>query len=130
MHGSPQWHVYRELPAFPDGAPAAAAVGTAAPGRPRSGARARSRPSSSGGSGAVDGGSAVGSSSGGSLVLPSDDEIGRYAEAGAAAAPPATQQQTASGLSVVSGEEAGAILDWKGEPMKINPGDKIPFKFL
>lgn len=22
------------------------------------------------------------------------------------------------------------VLDWKGEPMKISPGDKLPFKFL
>lgn len=21
------------------------------------------------------------------------------------------------------------VLDWKGEPMKIRPGDKLPFKF-
>lgn len=51
--------------------------------------------------------------------------------AGAAPALPSTAQQTASGLSVVSGEEeAQEVLDWKGEPMKINPGDKLPFKFL
>jgi hypothetical protein len=25
---------------------------------------------------------------------------------------------------------AELLLDWKGEPMKINPGDKLPFKFL
>lgn len=25
--------------------------------------------------------------------------------------------------------EANVMLDWKGEPMKINPGDKLPFNF-
>jgi hypothetical protein len=41
---------------------------------------------------------------------------------------PTTSKTTESGLSVVqSEEEADAILDWKGEPMKINPGDKMPF---
>jgi hypothetical protein len=25
---------------------------------------------------------------------------------------------------------ADVILDWKGDPMKINPGDQLPFKFL
>mmetsp|Transcript_14526 Transcript_14526/g.31606 ORF Transcript_14526/g.31606 Transcript_14526/m.31606 type:complete len:240 (+) Transcript_14526:59-778(+) len=37
----------------------------------------------------------------------------------------------ASGLTVIDSEAAAeAVLDWKGEPMKINPGDKLPFKFL
>lgn len=26
--------------------------------------------------------------------------------------------------------EPGVQLDWKGEPIKFNPGDKLPFKFL
>lgn len=30
-------------------------------------------------------------------------------------------------LSVNSEEDAKVILDWKGDPMKINPGDKLPF---
>jgi hypothetical protein len=27
-------------------------------------------------------------------------------------------------------DDAEVILDWKGEPMKINPKDKLPFRFL
>lgn len=27
-------------------------------------------------------------------------------------------------------DTAGLPLDWKGDPMHINPGDKLPFKFL
>ena len=65
-------------------------------------------------------------------MVPSMEEVGKYAtEADFPAALPATQQQTASGLSVVSSEEeAEAVLDWKGDPMSVNPGDKMPFKFL
>ncbi|KAL4422820.1 hypothetical protein ABPG75_009017 [Micractinium tetrahymenae] len=126
VHGSPQWHVYRTLPAFPEGG-AAGAAGTAgmagsAAARAVGGAArtpaAAAAPSSSS------------SSSSGSLVMPSEEELGKYA-ADAAVALPSTAQQTASGLSVVSGEEeAQVVLDWKGEPMKIKPGDKLPFKFL
>lgn len=37
---------------------------------------------------------------------------------------------TPSGLSVVTDEDdVETILDWKGDPMKIRPGDKLPFKF-
>ncbi|KAI3430519.1 hypothetical protein D9Q98_005112 [Chlorella vulgaris] len=106
VHGSPQWHVYRCLPAFPaadPGAAAAAAAGT------------------------------VGSSSSSSLLqMPSEAELLKYADrAGLPPAAPSTQQQTASGLSVVSGDdETQEVLDWKGDPMKINPGDKLPFKFF
>ena len=101
MHGSPAWEVYRTCDvAGWLGAPAAGAAAA----------------SSSSGSG------------GGSLLAASAEELGRY---GAGARPPATAQVTASGLSVVgSPEEADTILDWKGDPMTINPGDKLPFKFL
>jgi len=27
-------------------------------------------------------------------------------------------------------QSAEVLLDWKGEPMHLNPGDKLPFKFL
>ncbi|KAG1665774.1 hypothetical protein FOA52_002869 [Chlamydomonas sp. UWO 241] len=41
---------------------------------------------------------------------------------------------TGSGGLLPVGEDAaaggGIMLDWKGEPMKLNPGDKLPFKFL
>jgi hypothetical protein len=62
-----------------------------------------------------------------SLALASADDVERYATGGAL--PPATSE-TASGLAVVSGAEAaGVVLDWKGDPMKINPGDRMPFRF-
>lgn len=47
----------------------------------------------------------------------------------------------AAGIAVVEGEKDAAavleeadkggevVLDWKGDPMTINPGDKFPFKF-
>lgn len=60
------------------------------------------------------------------LVLASDDDVGKY---GGPPAPPSTAQTTSSGLSVVSGaDEAAQVLDWKGDPMTINPGDKMPFR--
>ncbi|PRW33051.1 hypothetical protein C2E21_8037 [Chlorella sorokiniana] len=117
VHGSPQWHVYRCLPAFPDGTPAASGS-AAALGSRGSGSAPRGRP----------GTAAAASSSGGSLVMPSDEELGKYAEPADGAAPlPSTKQQTASGLSIVSGDdEVQTVLDWKGEPMQVRPGDKLP----
>jgi hypothetical protein len=35
-----------------------------------------------------------------------------------------------SGDSGSGGGGSAPLLDWKGEPMQINPGDKLPFKFL
>ena len=41
---------------------------------------------------------------------------------------PESVQINAEGISIVEGEaDANVILDWKGDPMKINPGDKMPF---
>lgn len=41
------------------------------------------------------------------------------------------QADAPAGLQLVEdGAAAEVILDWKGEPMKISPGDKLPFKFL
>jgi hypothetical protein len=41
---------------------------------------------------------------------------------------------SSSGSSSTGGDggapPAELLLDWKGEPMTINPGDKLPFKFL
>lgn len=107
VHGSPAWEVYRTCDVFGElGAPSAGAA------------------SSSGSSS----GRGSSSGSGGPLLMASAEELGQY---GAGAGPPSTAEVTASGLSVVgSAEEADTILDWKGDPMKINPGDKLPFKFL
>ena len=129
VHGSPQWQVYRCLPAFPvEAAPAAAAVGvTAGTGRRRSGPAAAPRPSSSSGSSS----SSSGATSSGGLLMASDEEIGKYADGAAMPAAAAAGEQTPSGSPVVSGnDEAQTVLDWKGDPMTINPGDKLPFKFF
>lgn len=112
--------MYRCLPAFPDGTPAAGDSAAALGSRGTSSSRSHGRP-------------AVAASSSATLVMPSDEELGKYAEAAEGAAPlPSTKQQTASGLSIVSGDqEAQQVLDWKGEPMQVRPGDKLPgVKFL
>jgi hypothetical protein len=44
--------------------------------------------------------------------------------------PHGAQERPAALELVQSGEDAELILDWKGDPMKLNPGDKLPFKFL
>eukprot|EP00890_Picochlorum_soloecismus_P005463 jgi/Picsp_1/5918/NSC_03275-R1_hypothetical protein COCSUDRAFT_53450 [Coccomyxa subellipsoidea C-169] len=38
--------------------------------------------------------------------------------------------RSSSGLSIVEDQDdVQVVLDWKGEPMKINPNDKLPFRF-
>jgi len=38
--------------------------------------------------------------------------------------------RSSSGLSIVDDQDdVQVVLDWKGEPMKINPNDKLPFRF-
>lgn len=124
VHGSPQWQVHRCLSAFPQPDPGATTAAPAAVrGAPGSRAAVPGSSGSRGGHGSGGGGSGL-------LQVPSEEDVGRYAEP-AGEPLPATQQQTASGLSVVSGEEeAQVVLDWKGDPMRISPGDKLPFKFL
>ena len=96
VHGSPTWEVYRTVEAFPS-APAAPSAASAGAGM---------------------------------LMMPSADEVGRYSAGAAPPAPPrppSTALTTKSGLSVVGdAEEAEIILDWKGDPMRINPGDRMP----
>ena len=66
----------------------------------------------------------------GSLVLASDDDVGKYGGDQSERSLPSVRKETASGLAVVSSTaEVEEILDWKGDPMKINPGDRLPFKF-
>lgn len=100
VHGSPTWEVFRTVDAFP--ASDSASSGAAA--MPREAA-------------------------GGGLVVASGDEIDKFGQP-AEPSLPSTAETTPSGLSVVtSEEEADVVLDWKGDPMKINPGDKLPFRF-
>lgn len=104
IDGSPTWEIYRTVDAFVDG-----------------GEEEEERPATS--SQPV-----LPSKSVGKLTVASSDDVEKY---GASRDPPSTAKTTQSGLSVVStADEAEEILDWKGDPMKINPGDKLPFKFL
>jgi hypothetical protein len=62
------------------------------------------------------------------LLMPSLEEVERFT-AGVEPSLPSTSRATGSGLAVADADEAEVILDWKGDPMKINPGDKMPFSF-
>ena len=106
VDGSPTWEVFRTVEAFPSQSAAEKTFKGTVLQQAQSGA-----------------------SSSGLVVEVSGEEIDRYGAAAAGAAP-STAKTTASGLSIVgSGEEAETILDWKGDPMTINPGDQLPFKF-
>ena len=60
------------------------------------------------------------------LVFASAEELDKFGEP-VERSLPSVSEETASGLLVASADEADTILDWKGDPMKINPGDKLPF---
>ncbi|KAL4545020.1 hypothetical protein Ndes2526B_g02139 [Nannochloris sp. 'desiccata'] len=113
VDGSPQWELYRTVETFSS---------TALPGGTLIIKKKSSRTNSAASTTAQ-------TSSGGGLVIASEDDLDKY---GAGTEPyiPSASEETASGLAVVrSEEEADEILDWKGDPMKINPGDRLPFKF-
>jgi hypothetical protein len=38
---------------------------------------------------------------------------------------PKASQTSDGGIEMVTGDDANIILDWKGDPMVINPGDKL-----
>ena len=112
VHGSPQWQIYRTVEAFPN--------------TPQPGGALIIKKSSK--QTAVPPG-IPNAEAGGGLVMASEEELDKY---GASSGPyiPSVSEETASGLSVVTSvEEAEEVLDWKGDPMKINPGDRLPFKF-
>lgn len=107
IDGSPTWEVFRTVEAFPQSLP--------------------------GGKESVDGQSkdnnAIKSSD--VMKIADEGEIAKYGQ-GLDETPslPRNTETTPSGLSVITDEEdAQIVLDWKGEPMKVNPGDKLPFKF-
>jgi hypothetical protein len=145
VDGSPRWEVYRTVSVF-DGAAAVPAAASAASssGGSTSGSSAAQPP-------LLRPGPALGSAG---LVMPTPDQL-RELAAGSidlaaavarqsptrsppgppAAAPPPTP--TPSDVEPApAGVDAGGdmVLDWKGEPMKLNPGDKMPgargLKFL
>jgi uncharacterized membrane protein YgcG len=129
VDGSPRWEVYREVDV--GAAPAGAASGSV------------SDFSSSGGVGSGVSSSSSGSSSsgGGSAklvfadkVMPEDVALFERSQQAAAeaAADAAVTPITDSGTSGGDdGNDSGVMLDWKGEPLKVSPGDKLPgIKFL
>jgi len=114
VHGSPQWELYRTVETFPGTGITSSTLGI-------------SKNTSSTDSAAST--TASLEESGGGLVMASEDHLDKYG-AGTEPSIPSATEETASGLAVVRNElEAEEILDWKGEPMKINPGDRLPFKF-
>jgi hypothetical protein len=140
--GSPVWHVYRTCPVFSSDASAPARPTVAARQQPAAAASATSSSSSASG-----------------LILDADldvlktrDFTGKGGasglgwpwieeEAAAAAAawpappadggvPPAPADAGSDGGSAAPAGSDEQLFDWKGDPMTINPGDKLPFKFL
>ncbi|GAB4820066.1 hypothetical protein N2152v2_007112 [Parachlorella kessleri] len=118
VHGSPTWEIYRTVPLLeastPNGQFSAGVTAPTLSAAGGTGSRARRRASVPGSSGL--------------LQQPTAEEIAKLSPAQEV---PPVGQTTESGLSVVTSEdEAQVVLDWKGDPMKVNPGDKLPFRFL
>ncbi|KAF6254691.1 hypothetical protein COO60DRAFT_292299 [Scenedesmus sp. NREL 46B-D3] len=114
VDGSPIWQVHRSVPLTLAASSTAAAAASAAQ-NAGSGAL-RVRGDGTGNSSMVGGGA-------GKLVI--TDEIGLEDIAAW------HRQQASSGSSTQdSSSSTDGPRDWKGEPMKLNPGDKLPFKFL
>jgi hypothetical protein len=141
IDGSPTWEVYRTVPAFGE-APAAAAPAAAAPAVPSRpayvpGAGRPRQPVANRGAGAKStsaaapplrpAGGAAGGAAAGGLVVPSAEELARFATPAPAPAPAAPVAETPAGAGLPPGGEATrVVLDWKGDPMTINPGDRMP----
>lgn len=150
VDGSPRWEVYQACPLLQGGAQQAA--GAAAASNPAGVVVGNSSSGSSTGSSSSQ--SLFSPASG--LVLPTADQLAQdltaLAGAGApglglagsggsgslgarpAAVPPPSAAAPAASSSTDDSKSGGGdgevVLDWKGEPMKIRPGDKLPFKFL
>ncbi|GFR41491.1 hypothetical protein Agub_g2182 [Astrephomene gubernaculifera] len=143
--GSPRWELFRAVSAFPDGYQPPAGAGAAAQGAAAQGAAraptaagtaaastASELPllsSSNGSNSSHVAGSSIWLGMTGSGSGSSSTGSGSSTMSGSSGT--TTTTTTSSGLSIVDGkEDAEVVLDWKGEPLKINPGDKLPFKFL
>ncbi|KAG2486913.1 hypothetical protein HYH03_014412 [Edaphochlamys debaryana] len=132
--GSPRWELYRSVPAFPDGPPEALAAATrAAPQRATAQAAEAVDPLVSSLNAAMAAASAASASGawnsgGGSSSSGSGASVGRGAGAGGADGGSGGEPGKLSFIDNAS--DAEVVLDWKGDPLKINPGDKLPFKFL
>ncbi|PNW80500.1 hypothetical protein CHLRE_07g319950v5 [Chlamydomonas reinhardtii] len=117
--GSPRWELYRAVPAFADGQEQAAAAAPVA--RPAPTAPVLALPAS---------------------VLTMQAALQQSRPTASSASPSwSTSDDGAGSNDGVSGDpgklsiidnaaDAEVVLDWKGDPLKINPGDKLPFKFL
>lgn len=131
VDGSPQWQVFHSLPLTAEAAPQQASSSISLGGQPQ---QAKSAAGANDGQllldlgailsypSVVGGGSAPGVNDSNSWMAgPAGAAASSKPSADAASGKPDAKDSTASG---------DAVLDWKGEPMKINPGDKLPFKFL
>ena len=149
VDGSPRWEVLRAVDV-----PAAAAAGAAASTAAAAGTGAASAPSimlggSSSGGGASSSGVSGSGGSGSRLVIadsvsPEDAALWEQAQRAVGGASSGRSGGSggvdAGGLSSNissddgggggGGGDGGVMLDWKGDPIKFSPGDKLPFKFL
>ncbi|BDA47699.1 hypothetical protein COCOBI_10-5500 [Coccomyxa sp. Obi] len=118
IDGSPQWEVYRTVPVSISGASGAAAL--------------QAEPSSTGrDKSAIAAAAEYSAASAGGLILNTEtftfeDPGRRRPESASSAADIAAGSQKSTSQSA---DDSGkkVILDWKGDPMTINPGDKLPF---
>lgn len=121
IHGSPTWEIFRSIDPFPSGLQ-----------NEKTSARSVNAGKSTGTEGLV---SATGSSNvtAVGLQVATEEDMKTFGKAMASDTKKDIESigaTNSSGLAVVSGEkDAKIVLDWKGEPMKINPGDKLPFDF-
>eukprot|EP00887_Chlorella_sp_A99_P007271 scaffold2.g7271.t1 len=119
VHGSPTWELYRTVDMdAPLVAPPSSSSSSSSSAAAGNGGAAAAEPPAQAAQPLVQ--------------LASKGEVARYGEGAEPRLPGADAAQTASGLAVVSGEAATAevLRDWKGDPMEISPGDKLPFRFL
>uniref|UniRef100_A0A383VMF5 Uncharacterized protein n=1 Tax=Tetradesmus obliquus TaxID=3088 RepID=A0A383VMF5_TETOB len=131
VDGSPVWQVHRSVPLAAASSSSAAAVAAAA------GDRAAGVPRASRSSGA--GGSSTAGSGNGKLVITDEislEDIAAWHEQQGSSFSISEQPQRRQPAAVPADDSSDdssssdGPRDWKGDPMKLNPGDKLPFKFL
>ncbi|GIL44656.1 hypothetical protein Vafri_2174 [Volvox africanus] len=118
--GSPRWELFRAVPAFPDGQEQAAAAAAAPASRPLLALPSVTPPAPR----AADTLPVIASIKGvptvSTLSAATSDDAANVGNS-----------SSSNELSIIDNQQdAEVVLDWKGEPMKVNPGDKLPFKFL
>ncbi|KAK9905779.1 hypothetical protein WJX75_006109 [Coccomyxa subellipsoidea] len=111
IDGSPQWEVYRTVPVDTGGAAGTSAL--------------QSEPSSTGRANAAASAEISAATAGGFIL---NTKTFAFEEEPGTAAGAANEGRPEEGGSQSQGEDGKrVILDWKGDPMTINPGDKLPF---